>query len=94
MDALAMYNSALQVAAAFLIFIVGYLALLIIIVVCLLAAEGVRQGFIFARASLTRSALDPKAPSAPVGEIVNRSSAFWTWMHRLTEAPAGNPRPR
>ncbi|HXO04354.1 MAG TPA: hypothetical protein VN884_01860 [Candidatus Sulfotelmatobacter sp.] len=71
MDVLAMYNSALQVAAAFLIFIVGYLALLIIIVLCLLVAEGVRQGFIFARTSLTRSEADTKEP-----EIVDRKSVF------------------
>jgi hypothetical protein len=54
MDVLAMYNSFFQVAAAFLIFIVGFLALLFLIVLCILAVEGVRQGVIFARASLSK----------------------------------------
>jgi hypothetical protein len=56
MNFLATYNSALQVAAAFLIFVVGYLALLFAIVAFLLLAEGLRQAFNFARVSLWRSA--------------------------------------
>ncbi|MGD0401915.1 MAG: hypothetical protein ABSB66_01855 [Candidatus Acidiferrales bacterium] len=50
MDLLATYNYFFQIAAAFLIFIVGYLALLFLIVVCFLAVEGVHQSVIFARA--------------------------------------------
>jgi hypothetical protein len=56
MNFLATYNSALQVAAAFLIFVVGYLALLFAIVAFLLLAEGLHQAFNFARVSLWRSA--------------------------------------
>jgi hypothetical protein len=82
MDVLASYHSALQVVAAFLIFIIGYLALLLIIVLCLLAAEAVRQGVIFARTSLSKPAADHKALSAAVVATVNRSSAFWGWAHR------------
>ena len=55
MDVPAMFNSALQVAAAFLIFIVGYLALMLVIVICLLTLEAVQQGVIFARTSLSNS---------------------------------------
>ena len=90
MDFLATYDSALQVAAAFLIFIIGYLALLLIIVLCLLAAEAIRQGVIFARTSLSKPIADHKELSAPVVATVNRSSTFWGWAHRLTEGPAGN----
>jgi hypothetical protein len=43
MHVLATYNSFFQVAAAFLIFIVGFLALLFLSVLCFLAVEGVRQ---------------------------------------------------
>ena len=56
MNFLATYNSVLQVAAAFLIFVVGYLALLFAIVAFLLLAEGLHQAFNFARVSLWRSA--------------------------------------
>jgi hypothetical protein len=54
MDVLATYNSFFQVAAAFLIFIVGFLALLFLSVLCFLAVEGVHQGLIFARASRSK----------------------------------------
>jgi len=90
MDFLATYDSALQVAAAFLIFIIGYLALLLIIVLCLLAAEAIRQGVISARTSLSKPIADHKELSPAVAARVNRSSAFWGWAHRLTEGPAGN----
>jgi hypothetical protein len=83
MDALAMYNSALQVAAAFLIFIIGYLALLLVIVVCLLAAEAVHQGVAFARTSLSQPIADHNEPSLPIAVAASRSSAFWGWTHRL-----------
>jgi uncharacterized membrane protein len=53
MNVVATYNSFFQVGAAFLIFIVGFLALLFLIVLCFLAVERVRQGAIFARASLS-----------------------------------------
>ena len=54
MNILTTYNSALQVAAAFLIFVVGYLVLLFAIVVCLLLAEGLHQAFAYARATLLK----------------------------------------
>jgi hypothetical protein len=90
MDVLAMYNSALQVAAAFLIFVIGYLALLLIIVLCLLAAEAVHQSVAFARTSLSQPIADHSEPSLPVAEAANRSSAFWGWTHRLSHSLAGS----
>jgi hypothetical protein len=90
MDALAMYNSALQVAAAFLVFIVGYLALLLIIVLCLLAAEAVYQGVVFARTSLSKPTAAHEELSPAIAATVNGSSAFWGWTHRLTEGIAVN----
>jgi hypothetical protein len=53
-----MYNSFFQVAAAYLIFIVGFLALLFLIVLCFLAVEGVRQGAVFARACLSKPMME------------------------------------
>lgn len=88
MDVLAMYNSALQVAAAFLIFIIAYLALLLVIVVCLLAAEAVHQSVAFARTSLSKPIADHNEPLLPIAETVNRSSAFGGWTHRLTHSLA------
>jgi ABC-type transport system involved in cytochrome bd biosynthesis fused ATPase/permease subunit len=90
MDVLARYNSALQVAAAFLIFIIAYLALLLVIVVCLLAAEAVHQSVAFARTSLSKTMADHKEPSLPIAETVNRSSAFGGWTHRLSHSLAGS----
>jgi uncharacterized membrane protein len=54
MDIVATYNSFFQVAAAFLIFTVGFLALLFVTVLCFLTVEGVRQGVILAQASLSK----------------------------------------
>jgi len=53
----ATYNAVLQVAAAFVIFVIGYLALFLLVTLCLLFAEAVRQGIIFARASFGREVL-------------------------------------
>jgi hypothetical protein len=90
MNFLATYNSVLQVAAAFLIFVVGYLALLFAIVAFLLLAEGLHQAFNFARVSLLKSAAsEVKLPLAPAGAAVLHGPAFSEWTHRLTESLAG-----
>ncbi len=87
MNVLATYNSALQVAAAFLIFVVGYLALLFAIVALLLLAEGLHQAFNFARVSLLKSTEgEGRLPLAPA---VLGDSAFSGWTHRLTESLTG-----
>jgi hypothetical protein len=83
MNVLATYNSALQVAAAFLIFVVGYLALLFAIVALLLLAEGLHQAFNFARVSLW------KAGSSEVTFPLASAPAVSGWTHRLTESWTG-----
>lgn len=94
MDVLTSYNSVLQVAAAFIIFVVGYLAVLFAIVLCLVAAEGLRQAFNFARISLVKSATSGAEHEhnpvsiTPVPALA-RSSAFFGWTHRLTGSLAG-----
>jgi hypothetical protein len=82
MNILTMYNSALQVVAAFLIFVVGYLVLLFAIVIGLLIAEGLRQAFIHARISLLRSGL--VGAELPLTPAVVRDSALFGWTHRVT----------
>jgi hypothetical protein len=82
MNVLATYNSALQVAAAFLIFVVGYLALLFAIVALLLFAEGLHQAFNFARVSFLKS-----APGE--GHLPLVSAPALGWTHRLTESLTG-----
>jgi uncharacterized membrane protein len=94
MDVPAMYNSVLQVAAAFLIFIIGYLALLLIIVLCLLAVEAVHQGVIFARTSLSERPLNHARISRVLAEADHKSSALFGWTHRLAEGLAGSLRHR
>jgi len=89
MNFLATYNSVLQVAAAFLIFVVGYLALLFAIVAFLLFAEGLHQAFNFARVSLLKSApSEVKLPLVPAEAVLN-GPAFSEWTHRLTVSLAG-----
>jgi hypothetical protein len=89
MNILTTYNSALQVAAAFLIFVVGYLTLLFAIVVCLLIAEGLHQAFIHARISLLKSGSSSvELPLTPAPAIV-RDSAVFGWTHRLTVSLTG-----
>jgi hypothetical protein len=90
MDVLAAYHSALQIAAAFLIFIVGYLALLFTIVICLLAAEAVHQGVIFTRTSLSKPALDRPEIFAAVAPAIHGDSGFLGWTHRLTGTLVGS----
>jgi hypothetical protein len=94
MDVLTTYNSALQVAAAFLIFIIGYLALLLFLVLCLLVAEAVHQGVIFARTSLSKPVLDRTLLSPALVPVDHRSSAFFGWTHRLTEGLVGSVKHR
>jgi hypothetical protein len=89
MNFLATYNSVLQVAAAFLIFVVGYLALLFAIVALLLLAEGLHQAFNFARVSLLKSAAsEVELPLVPAQAVLH-GPAFSEWTHRLTESLAG-----
>jgi hypothetical protein len=86
MNILSMYDPALQVAAAFLIFVVGYFALLFAIVFCLLIVEGLRQAFIRARTSFLGAASSHAL--TPVPAIVTHS-AFSGWTHRLTGTLTG-----
>src|ERR1700722_5615701 len=89
MNFLATYNSVLQVAAAFLIFVVGYLALLFAIVAFLLLAEGLHQAFKFARVSFLKPALgEGQLPLASAPAVPNVPS-FSGWTHRLTDSLAG-----
>ncbi len=89
MNVLATYNSALQVAAAFLIFVVGYLALLFAIVALLLLAEGLHQAFNFARVSFLKSAEgEGRLPLAPAPAVVG-GPPFSGWTHRVTESLMG-----
>jgi hypothetical protein len=89
MSVLATYNSALQVAAAFLIFVVGYLALLFAIVALLLVAEGLHQAFNFARVSLLKAGSSEVTFPLTAAPAVIEARAFSGWTHRLTESLTG-----
>jgi hypothetical protein len=56
MALIVMFNFALQVTAAFIIFLVGYLALFISFMICLLIAKGVYEGAKLVQAYAARSA--------------------------------------
>jgi len=89
MDIFASYNSVLQVIAAFVIFIVGYLVLFFLLILCLLVAEAIRQGVIFARASLgTPSSQPADALVAPALASTGHSSPFG-WAHKFTGSLIG-----
>jgi len=89
MNVLATYNSALQVAAAFLIFVVGYLALLFAIVTLLFLAEGLHQAFNFARVSFLKSVPgEGQLPLAPAPAVLG-GPAFSGWTQRVTESLTG-----
>ena len=89
MNGLAMYDSALQVAAAFLIFVVGYLALLFAIVALLLLAEGLHQAFNFARVSLWKAGSSEVTFPLTSAPAVVAAPAFSGWTHRLTASLTG-----
>src|ERR1700733_14360604 len=87
MNVLATYNSVLQVAAAFLIFVVGYLALLFAIVAFLLLAEGLHQAFSFARLSLLKSARsESEASAGPCG-----GGSAWPGILGMDTSADGKP---
>ena len=56
------YNSAFQVIAAFVIFVVGYLAFFVSIMICLLLAHFILEG---ARAARTHLVTLPQAVQVP-----------------------------
>jgi hypothetical protein len=89
MNVLSTYNSALQVAAAFFIFVVGYLALLFSIVALLLVAEGLHQAFNFARVSFLKSTSGEGQLSLAPAPAVIDAPAFLGWTHRLSESLTG-----
>jgi len=89
MDDLATYNSALQVAAAFVIFVVGYLTLLFAIVALLLLGEGLHQAFNFARVSLWKAESSEVTIPMTSAPAVVGAPAFSGWTHRLTESLTG-----
>lgn len=89
MDIFASYNAVLQVIAAFVIFIVGYLALFFLLILCLLVVEAIRQGVIFARASLGTPRSQPAGVLvAPVIASGGHFSPFG-WAHKLTGGLVG-----
>jgi hypothetical protein len=89
MNVLATYNSALQVAAAFLIFVVGYFVILFAIVALLLLAEGLHQAFNFARVSLWKAGSSEMTFPLTSAPTVVEAPAFSGWTHRLTESLTG-----
>jgi len=94
MDALTTYNYALELAAAFLIFLIGYLAIFLAIAFCLLAAEAVHQSARFARTSLLKPLSDRTPPAPALAPADHRSSAFFGWTHRLAGGLVGSLRHR
>jgi hypothetical protein len=63
MNFLTTYNSAFQVIAAFVIFIVGYLALFLSIMTCLLLTHFILESARVARTHLVNPSLAVRVPS-------------------------------
>lgn len=68
MNFLTTYNSAFQVIAAFVIFIVGYLALFLSIMICLLLAHFILEGSRMARTHLVTLPLEAVQVSSLAGK--------------------------
>jgi hypothetical protein len=79
------YNFELQVLAAFVIFLFGYLAFLMLLVICLFIATGAYeaakwiQAYVVTISSPGNSALSDIAPPAQQ----EKSSIILAWTHRL-----------
>ena len=87
------YNAFLQVVAAFVIFVIGYMALFLLITLCLLLAEAIRQGVIFARASLGGQVLPPGDAFAGSNATLGSGLAAKGWAHKYTRSLAGAHKP-
>jgi len=63
MNFLTTYNSAFQVIAAFVIFVVGYLALFVSVMICLLLGHFILEGARVARTHLVPPPLAVQVPA-------------------------------
>jgi hypothetical protein len=70
------FNLALQMIAAFVIFLVGYLALMICIMICLVIANGVYEGAKWVGAYGVRSASADSPISSDVETPAHREKSF------------------
>jgi hypothetical protein len=83
------YNSILQVVAAFVIFVLGYLLSFVFLIVSLLIATSLYQGAIWIRAHMVKSAINSSVSSdfaLPVHH--EKGSVILAWTHKLIDGLA------
>jgi hypothetical protein len=67
------YNSILQVLAAFVIFLLGYFAFFVFLIMCLFIAISLYEGVIWIRAYAVRSA-SANSSISPDGQVLQHSA--------------------
>jgi hypothetical protein len=85
------FNIALQVIAAFVIFLFGYVALFVSLVICLVIAKGIYEGAKGVRAYAVRSASAKSSISSDIDTPAHRKQSFVipAWRQRLVEGSVG-----
>ena len=81
------YNTALQVAAAFVIFLFGYLAFFVFLIICLLIATGLYESAKWIRAYAERS-VSANSSTFYFSRVFNR----WWGIGNLAPDQPGGPR--
>jgi hypothetical protein len=86
------FNIALQVLAAFVIFVIGYLAFLALLLISLFIATGIYECAKWIRAYAERSASANSSIPADVETPPHREKSFGipAWRQRLVEMLAGD----
>jgi hypothetical protein len=85
------FNFTLQVVAAFVVFVFGYLALFGSLLVCVAVATGLYKSAERVLAYLARSASADNSIPSDAETLVHREKSFVipTWKQRLVEAAVG-----
>ena len=90
MDLILRFSIALQVIAAFVIFLFAFVALFVSLIISLAIAKGIYEGAKGVRAYAVRSASAKRSISSDLAPSVHRekSSVIFAWTHRLIDGLA------
>jgi hypothetical protein len=84
------YNSILQVIAAFVVFLFAYVALFVSLIICLVVAVGIYECAKWVQAYLVNTASASRSASSDAALSVHRqkSSVILAWTHKLIDGLA------
>jgi len=85
------FNVALQVIAAFVIFLFAYVGLFVSLIICLVIAKAMYEGAKGVRAFAVRSATAKRSISSDADTAAHREKnfVFPAWRQKLVEGPVG-----